>query len=370
MKIGMVCFPTFGGSSAVATELGLALAEKGHEIHFVGYEIPFRLKLDTTNIYFHRVEVIPYPVFRFPPYTLALASHLAEIIVKCELRIVHLHYAIPHAAAAYLARQLIQPYRVKIITTLHGTDIQLAALDPAYRNITNFSLNQSDAVTAVSRYLKEETEEKFNLVKPIEVIYNFINIEKYSRLAGVFNEGVREKIIIHISNFRSLKKVDNVVRIFARIAEKTPAKLWLVGDGPELKNVENLSRELGLRDQVEFMKEKREIVPLLSLADLFLLPSTSESFGLAALEAVTCGVPVIASRIGGLPEVIEDGIGGFLFPPDDLAGMSQKAGQLLNDPVLHEKVTKAGRVMATRKFNLEKIVLEYEALYQKTCGAN
>lgn len=371
MKIGITCYPTYGGSGAVATELGLALAERGHEVHFVSYAQPFRLGGFHERVFFHQVEMEDYPLFEHPPYSLALAVALHDAARKHELDLVHMHYAIPHAASAYLARQMLAHERtLKIVTTLHGTDITLLGLHPSFHAITRFSILESDGLTAVSGYLRDQTVRDFSVpTSRIEVIPNFIDTKIWRpglepcHRASLAPGG--EKIVMHVSNFRSVKRVANVVEVFARIDPSVPARLVMVGDGPDRPRAAQRAEELGVSDRVLFVGKHQSVEELLSCADLFLLPSEAESFGLAALEAMACGAPVVASTAGGLPEVIVDGVTGFLHPVGAVDEMAASATRLLSDESLHESMAKAGLDLAHGTYSADIVVPMYEALYER-----
>ncbi len=368
MRIGMTCYPTYGGSGVVATELGKALAERGHSIHFISYAIPMRLQKFSGNIIFHEVETSNYPLFDFPLYTLALASKMVEVVKYEKIDVLHCHYAIPHATSAYLAKQMLGPSDIKVITTLHGTDITLVGLEPSFLPTIKFSIEQSDGVTAVSRFLKEKTLTHFGIDKEIEVIPNFVDINKYKRIKA---EGVRsewapqnEKILVHTSNFRPVKRVQDVIRIFSEVQKKISSKLILIGDGPDRSLCEMLGRELGIQEHVKFLGKQAEIVDLLSAADLFLMPSQSESFGLSALEAMACGVPVVSTSVGGLPELNIHNQTGFIAEIGDVERMARYATDLLTNPAKHKTFSEAARKRAV-DFNQDKIVTLYERYYQK-----
>ena len=371
MKIGITCYPTYGGSGAVATELGLALASRGHEVHFISYDQPFRLGGFRERVFFHEVEMEDYPLFEHPPYTLALAVALHDAARKHQLDLVHMHYAIPHAASAYLAKQMLAQERaLKIVTTLHGTDITLVGLHPSFHAITRFSILESDGLTAVSDYLRAETVRDFSVPESrIEVIPNFIDTDKWrpdrepchrSKLAPG-----GEKIVMHISNFRSVKRVEDVVETFAGIQKKTPARLVLVGDGPDRPRALDRAAALGVQDKVLFLGKHSSVDELLSCADLFLLPSETESFGLAALEAMACGAPVIATRAGGLPEVIDHGRTGYLFDVGAVEEMADAGARLLTDEAAHAKMAAAARAAAQERFSADTVVPLYESYYEQ-----
>lgn len=369
MKIGISCYPTYGGSGAVAAELGKALAERGHHIHFISYAMPFRLDGFIGNIVYHEVEISTYPVFDFPLYTPALASKIVEVSKFEKLDILHAHYAIPHATSAYLAKQILGADGPQIVTTLHGTDITLVGLEPSYLPVMKFSIEQSDGVTAVSRFLKEKTLTNYNINKDIRVIPNFVDIKKYKRIDASAICGnlapPGEKILIHVSNFRAVKRVDDVIRIFNLVHQKIPSKLVLVGDGPERSNCEKLARELNLFNDVKFLGKQIELIPLLSASDLFLIPSQSESFGLSALEAMACELPVISSSVGGLPELVVHGETGFIAEIGDLERMAKYAIDLLTNQARYKLFAAAGRKRAVENFSSDKIIDEYERYYEQ-----
>lgn len=369
LKIGITCYPTIGGSGIVATELGKMLAEKGHEIHFISSSMPFRLNRMYRNIYYHQVEVNQYSVFQYPPYDIALASKMAEVANREQLDILHVHYAIPHAVCAILAKQMSK-VDLKVITTLHGTDITVLGSDPSLTDAIKFGIEKSDIVTAVSQSLIEQTNELIQPDKQIEKVYNFIDQRIYqkreaSHLKKEFDIKDHEKVIIHVSNFRKVKRVQDIVKTFAKISEAMPAKLLLVGDGPEMPRVCRLVKNLGLTDKVHLLGKQENIDELYSISDLKLLLSEKESFGLVALEAMACGVPCIGTDVGGLPEVIEDGKTGFICPLGDIKEISLKAIELLNDKELHEQFAVASVEAVYSKFSAERIVKEYEQLYFK-----
>ncbi|MCH2464906.1 MAG: N-acetyl-alpha-D-glucosaminyl L-malate synthase BshA [Gemmatimonadetes bacterium] len=371
MKIGITCYPTYGGSGAVATNLGLELAQRGHEVHFISYDQPFRLAHFHERVFFHEVEMEDYPLFKHPPYTLALAVALHDAARKYELDLVHVHYAIPHATSAWVACEMLQGERdLKIVTTLHGTDITLVGLHPSFQAITQFSILRSHGLTAVSEFLKRETIRDFSVPEDrIEVVPNFVDTRIYRpglkpcHRATLAPEG--EKIVMHISNFRPVKRVEDVIEVFARILNKIPSRLVLVGDGPERPRARLKVEELGLQDRVVFLGEYTPVQELLSCADLFLLPSESESFGLAALEAMACGSPVIASRVGGLPEVIIDGETGYLCEPGDIDDMGAAGVRVLGDDKHWKELSDAGRSLAVKNFSSERIVPDYEEYYRR-----
>jgi N-acetyl-alpha-D-glucosaminyl L-malate synthase BshA len=368
MKIGIVCYPTFGGSGVVATELGYELCRAGHEVHFICYNQPARLTHRcSSTIQFHLVDVVSYPLFEFPPYTLALASKIYEVIEHYGLDLVHAHYAVPHSTAAYLAQQMAGQTTVKIITTLHGTDIILIGIDPSYHRVTRFSIEQSNGVTAVSHYLADLTRQEFALTKPVEVIPNFVDPYIFQRRPNPqFRQQFAtadEKIVCHISNFRSLKRVPLIIQMFRDMAREVPAKLLLVGNGPDYQACVDLVRREGLHQKVFFLDFVTDVASVLSIADLFMLPSEMESFGLAAIEALSCEVPVLASHVGGLPEAVIDGECGYLLPPDDLDGMIGAGIKLLSDEELRLQMGREGRRWVMTHFHVSHIVKRYEEYY-------
>lgn len=370
MNIGITCYPTYGGSGVVATELGKALALKGHTIHFISYSLPFRLNHFIENIVFHEVEMSSYPVFEFPLYSEALASKMVEVVKYEKLDLLHVHYAIPHATSAYLAKQMLKDARdLKFITTLHGTDITLAGLEPSFLPLVKFSIEQSDGVTAVSRFLKEKTLTNYNIEKDIKVINNFIDTDLYkpctvSRCKKSIAPG-GEKILVHTSNFRPVKRVGDTIRILEKVKKEIPCKLLLVGDGPDRSECERLSRELGLYDDVKFLGKQEGLVDILTSADIFLMPSQSESFGLSALEAMACGLPVVSSSVGGLPELVAHNECGFIAEIGDIDRMAKYVVQLLTNPKKYELFAENARSRAIEKFEISKIVPEYESYYEE-----
>ncbi len=370
MKIGITCYPTYGGSGVVATELGLELAARGHDIHFISYALPVRVPELSDHIHFHEVEVMNYPLFDHPPYTLALASQMYNVVVNESLDILHVHYAIPHSVSAYLARSMMGERGIPVVTTLHGTDITLVGSDRSYLPITRFAIGQSNAVTAISEYLRQVTLREFAVKRSIDVIPNFVNCdvfhpqEKSSHRQDFAGHG--EKILTHLSNFRPVKRVTDVVEIFARVRKEIPAKLVMIGDGPERTSAEWLVRDKGLMDDVLFLGKQNQVQDILCCADVALLPSDLESFGLAALEAMACAVPCICSKVGGLPEVFEDGVEGFLVPARDVDTMAARALDILTNPELQQKMGGAARKRALTKFCTTKIIPQYEKLYQRT----
>jgi N-acetyl-alpha-D-glucosaminyl L-malate synthase BshA len=373
MNIGIVCYASVGGSGIVATELGKVLALRGHRVHIISSDTPARLGDYQPGLSFHRVETPSYPLFREPQFLLSLANKIVQVSREEHLDIVHAHYAIPHATAAYLARQILGSTNgskvPRVITTLHGTDITLLGSDPSYSETVAFCIEQSDGATAVSESLRADTVRELGVKREIRVIPNFVDCTANRRrdvgplLARLAPKG--QKLIVHVSNFRPVKRVKAVVEIFARVRKAVPARLLLVGDGPDLADASRLARTLGVSDDVEFLGEQDQVVPLLSAADVFLLPSSQESFGLAALEAMACEVPVVASRVGGLPEVIQDGVNGFLHAPEDLAGMAESTIRLLTDEALHRRAAAAARQSAEQRHCDSKIVPIYESYYQE-----
>jgi len=371
MKIGITCYPTYGGSGAVATELGLDLARRGHEVHFITYDSPFRLRGYTERVFFHQVETRMgrYPLFDHFPYTLALASKQHEVVLSEELDLLHVHYAIPHATTAYLAREMLKGERpVKVITTLHGTDITLVGQESSFYAITKFSIEQSDGVTAVSNYLRDETYRAFGCGScDIRMVPNFVNLQEYRPSepgcrGSVAPEG--HKVITHVSNFREVKRVKDVVRVFARVRRAMPATLVMIGDGPERVDAENEARDLAVTDDVRFLGRLDSVASLLQASDLFILPSQTESFGLAALEAMACGSPVVASRAGGLPEVVDDGVYGILEPVGSVEALGRRAVELLRDPERHAAM-RAAAIAKAEQYSADKIVPMYEAYYRE-----
>jgi len=368
MKIGIVCYPTFGGSGVVATELGKALADHGHQVHFVTYNQPARLDLFSENLFYHEVAVSNYPLFDFPPYELALASKLVDVVRFEKLDLLHVHYAIPHASAAFMAKQILMTYGIYIpvVTTLHGTDITLVGKDRTFKPVVTFSINKSDGVTAVSEHLRNDTYDFFEIENDIRVIPNFIDLNRFNlKPKDHFKKAIApngEKIIIHTSNFRKVKRTADVIRIFAKIVEKIPAKLLMVGDGVERSQCEQLARDLNVCDEVRFLGKQDAIEEILSVSDLFLMPSESESFGLAALEAMACKVPVVSSNAGGLPELNVDGETGFLKNVGDVDGMAEKAIYILEDEE-RLKTFKENALARAKKFDLANILPVYENYY-------
>jgi len=373
MKIGITCYPTYGGSGVVATELGIELAQRGHQVHFITYSQPFRLIGPQPNIYYHEVEVSHYPVFDYPPYDLALATRMAEVAEIYELDLLHVHYAIPHSVSALLAKQMLATGRHKrrlpFVTTLHGTDITLVGLDRSYLPITRFSIEQSDGVTAISEYLKERTQHEFEIGNCIQVIYNFVNCDLYvrdeqSRERRREYAGDGERILVHLSNFRPVKRIGDVVEIFDRVQKQVPSRLLLIGDGPDRSQAEYLAFSKGIHDRVIFLGKQDRINEKLAVADVMLLPSELESFGLAALEAMACEVVPVATRVGGLPEVVEDGVSGFLAAVGDVETMAQRAIGILEDEAKLRDMGKRARRSAQARFCASKIIPQYEQFYR------
>jgi L-malate glycosyltransferase len=379
MNIAVVCYASVGGSGIVATELAKSLARRNHQVHLISTEPPFRLGDYEAGLAFHRVHTPSYPLFREPQYMLSLATQIVQLSREFKFDIVHAHYAIPHATAAYLARQILAStpgaHVPKVITTLHGTDITLLGSDPSYSETVAFSIEQSDGVTAVSESLKRDTYQALPLKRDIKVIPNFLECDEHKKRdlpdlrARLCPPDRYDRLIIHLSNFRPVKRVDAVVDVFERVRRSVRAKLIFVGEGPDLNRAMRSVHERGLACDVEALGEQDQVVPLLSVSDLFLLPSAQESFGLAALEAMACGVPVVASRVGGLPEVVEEGVSGFLRLPDDIDGMAEAAVALLTDTALHGKFSKAGLDRVRRHFCSKLVVPRYEAYYQEVIGS-
>ncbi|WP_053366939.1 N-acetyl-alpha-D-glucosaminyl L-malate synthase BshA [Bacillus sp. FJAT-27245] len=369
LKIGITCYPSVGGSGIIATELGKLLAEKGHEIHFITSSMPFRLTRMSHNIHYHQVEVNQYSVFQYPPYDIALASKMAEVANQECLDLLHVHYAIPHAVCAILAKEM-SGRDLKIVTTLHGTDITVLGNDPSLSDAIKFGIEKSDMVTAVSNSLVSQTMELLHPDKQIETVYNFIDVRTYLRireteLRDKLGIGKEEKVVIHVSNFRPVKRVPDVIQAFSRIVSAMPAKLLLVGDGPEIRKVLKLVADLGLKENVLFLGKQDNVEELYSISDLMLLLSEKESFGLAALEAMACGVPCIGTAVGGIPEVITDGENGFICPLGDIEAVASKAVSLLSDEALHRDFSCRASSMVKERFNADKVVGQYERLYYK-----
>jgi N-acetyl-alpha-D-glucosaminyl L-malate synthase BshA len=371
MNIGIVCYPTFGGSGVVATELAKGLAARDHDVHILSYARPARLDTFRTNISYHEVNMNTYPLFEYPPYDLALANQMANLIEYEDIDVLHVHYAIPHATSAYLAKQILgeKAANIPLITTLHGTDITIVGSDPSYKSVVDFSINQSDGVTAVSEYLRDETYQRFDIKKDIKVIPNFIDLDRFKKSdKNHFKKAIcpeDEKVVVHVSNFREVKRVPEVVSIFNRVLQNDiKAKLLLVGDGPDRQRAEQRCRELGICGQVRFLGKQDQVEDILSIADLFLIPSGSETFGLAALEAMSCSVPVVSSNIGGLPEVNVHGETGYLCDLDDIDCMGDHAVKILSDEELHHQMSQNARKQA-EKFEMSTIITEYEQYYEE-----
>jgi N-acetyl-alpha-D-glucosaminyl L-malate synthase BshA len=374
LKIGITCYPTYGGSGVVATELGLELAQRGHDIHFISYAQPIRLTGPHANIHYHEVEVSRYPLFDYPPYDLALATRMAEVAEIYDLDLLHVHYAIPHSVSAMLARQMLaagpKHKKLPFVTTLHGTDITLVGQDRSYLPITRYSIEQSDGVTAISEYLRERTVREFAVQNPIEVIYNFVNCDVYVRDAGTEKRRAEyaskdERILVHLSNFRPVKRLMDVIEIFDRVQKKIPAKLLMIGDGPDRSQAERLAVSKGMHNSVLFLGKQDEVHEKLAVADVMLMPSELESFGLAALEAMACEVVPIATRVGGVPEVIEHGKSGYLAEVGDISAMAGYAIDLLSDENALRTMAKACRAVAQARFCTTKIIPQYEEFYRR-----
>jgi N-acetyl-alpha-D-glucosaminyl L-malate synthase BshA len=370
MKIGIVCYPTYGGSGVVATELGKALALAGHQVHFITYTQPPRLDIFSENIFYHEVSVASYPLFEYLPYESALASKMVDVTMNEKLDLIHVHYAIPHASAAYLAKQILKykGIHVPVITTLHGTDITLVGRDPSFEPVVTFSINESDGVTAVSESLKNDTYDEFEILSHIEVIPNFIDLQRFQKRPHEhFKKSLcpnGEKLLMHTSNFRKVKRIEDIVKVFALVRKKIPAKLVLIGDGPERSGIEALCRELEVQNDARFLGKMDGIEEALSLADLFLLTSEKESFGLAALEAMACEVPVISSNAGGIPEVNIHGVTGYVSEIGDVKDMAANAIKMLSDPILHDQM-KANALARAQEFDIVKILPLYERYYER-----
>ena len=370
MKIGIVCYPTYGGSGVIATELGMGLARHGHEVHFITYRRPARLAAFQENVFYHEVTGEDYPLFEYPPYDTALASKMVEVVKYEKLDILHVHYAIPHAAVAYMAKKilLMEGHYVPVVTTLHGTDITLVGANPAFKPIVEFSISKSDGVTAVSDFLKAKTLQQFNIDKDIRVIYNFVDFERFRKInKDHFKKAIApngERIIAHTSNFRKVKRVEDVILVFQKVFEKIPSKLLLIGDGPERRHAEDMCRQIGLCDEVRFLGKQDAVEELLAISDLFIIPSESESFGLAALEAMACEVPVISTDAGGLPEVNIHGKTGFLSKVGDVEEMAQQAITILSDDQVLQQFRQNALEQAER-FDIKHILPEYEAYYEE-----
>jgi N-acetyl-alpha-D-glucosaminyl L-malate synthase BshA len=374
MKIGITCYPTYGGSGVVATELGLELAARGHEVHFISYAMPIRLSYSNERVFFHEVEVTTYPLFDHPPYTLALATKMTEVAEEVSLDLLHVHYAIPHSVSALLARMMAAPKRLPFITTLHGTDITLVGNDRSYLPITRFSIEQSDGITAISHYLRDRTLKEFEIKRPIEVVPNFVNCDLYTRsndaAARAHFAPDGEPILMHLSNFRPVKRITDVIEIFAIVRAKIPAKLVMMGDGPDRGAAEYLVRKKRLANDVCFLGKQDRVQERLGLADLFLLPSDLESFGLAALEAMACEAPVIATNVGGLPEVVTPGVDGYLVAPRDVEAAGKHALEILTRADRGRSMGHQARINARRKYCANDVIPQYVAYYEKVLNAS
>jgi N-acetyl-alpha-D-glucosaminyl L-malate synthase BshA len=367
MKIGITCYPTYGGSGIVATELGIELANRGHEVHFITYANPIRLDPGAARIEYHEVEVSSYPLFQYPPYCLALASRMAEVAENYDLDLLHVHYAIPHSIAAFLAQQMTaQRRRLPFITTLHGTDITLVGMDPSYFPITKFSIEKSNGITSISENLRQHTYEVFGVANEIRVIHNFVNVDLYRPAA---ERSASEMRLMHISNFRPVKRVMDCVRILDLVLKETPAHLYMVGDGPDRPEAHRLARELGIEKHVTFMGKQDHVERLFPQMHVLLMPSEMESFGLAALEAMACGVVPVATRVGGVPELITDGVDGFLEPMGDIAAQAARVVELIGNAALHRKMAEAARRTAVERFASSKIIPQYEEYYRQVIEA-
>ena len=372
MNVGITCYPTYGGSGIVATELGLELANRGHEVHFITYANPIRLDPGTPRIHYHEVEVSNYPLFQYPPYCLALASRMAEVAESYDLDLLHVHYAIPHSISAMLAQQMLEAtHRLPFITTLHGTDITLVGTDRSYFPITRFSIQKSDGVTSISEYLRAKTVDVFGVTNEIRVIKNFVNCDLYrpdESKAGAARFAAGEKLLIHVSNFRPVKRPLDCIRILAEVLKKAPAHLLMAGDGPERSPAEHLARDLGVERHVTFLGKQDHVERLIPLAHVLLMPSELEAFGLAALEGMACGVVPVATRVGGVPELIADGVDGFLDAAGDVSAQAAHVASLLCDEGLHRKMARAARKTASDRFCTDRIIPVYERYYEEVAG--
>jgi N-acetyl-alpha-D-glucosaminyl L-malate synthase BshA len=366
MNIGITCYPTYGGSGVIATELGLELAKAGHNIHFISYRLPFRLSRFNRNISFHEVDIFDYPLFKYPPYSLSLSAKMAEVAESENLDILHVHYAMPHATSAYLAKKMLGERRIKSVTTLHGTDITLVGTHSSFYKITKFSIEESDGITCVSNYLRDTTRKTFKVNKEMKVIYNFIDTKRYKRTVKKNKKldfvGKDDKVIIHISNFRPLKNIDHIIKVFNLVSREIKSKLLLVGDGPDIYRMRNIVSRLKLEDKVLFLGIQENIIPLLNMSDLYMLPSKSEGFGLSALEALSCEVPVIGTDVGGLKEVVEHGKSGFIFDPEDIDSMTKAAVKILSDNDIRLKMGREAR-KRSELFDVNIIVPQYIDYY-------
>ncbi len=374
MRIGIVCYPTFGGSGVVATELGKALAKAGHQVHFITYSQPPRLDFFNENLFYHEVNIPTYPLFQYPPYETALSSEMVHVAKYTQLDLLHVHYAIPHASSAYLAKQILagMGINIPVITTLHGTDITLVGKDSSYESVVAFSINQSDGITAVSEFLKQDTYRHFNISKDIEVIPNFIDLERFKKQKkdhfklAICPNG--EKLIVHTSNFRKVKRIDDVISIFCKLRQEVPSKLLLIGDGPERARIEKVAREVCMIEDIRFLGKLDAIEEVLSVADLFLMPSESESFGLAALEALACEVPLITTNVGGIPELNVNGVTGFLSELGNTDEMAKNAAYILRED--HLPVFKANALARAKEFDITKVLPRYEQYYEQVLAAS
>ncbi len=369
MRIGIACYPTYGGSGVVATELGLALAEIGHEVHFLAYEPPIRLTSYRSNIFYHQVGVPDYPLFRYPPYALSLATKMAEVVDQYDIELLHVHYAIPHAASAWMAKEMVAPRRLGIVVTLHGTDITIVGQDASYKRVTRFTLDKADGVTTVSNYLRDETHKVIETNKDIEVIPNFIDLKRFDAHpcpdAQALHGGSDELLLVHTSNFRPVKRVGDVVEAMALVAKDISVKLLLIGDGPDRPAIEDRVRELGLAERVSFLGSQESVERILPCADVFVLPSIYESFGLAALEAMASGLPVVATNTGGIPEVVEDGVTGFLVSPRNPKALARAIREMALNPERRKSMGRAARARAERLFDIRRILPTYVAHYER-----
>jgi len=373
VKVGITCYPTYGGSGIVATELGLELANRGHDVHFITYSNPIRLDPGIPRIYYHEVEVSNYPLFQYPPYCLALASRMAEVAESYSLDLLHVHYAIPHSIAALLAQQMLAGRRrLPFVTTLHGTDITLVGSDRSYFSITRFSIEQSNGITSISEFIRERTAEVFGVKDRVRVIPNFVNIETYKPDVAKSGAGqfapAGDKLLIHLSNFRPVKRVFDCIQILARVRKATPAHLLMAGDGPDRGPAEILARELGVEKHVSFLGKQNHVERLIPLAHVLLMPSELEAFGLAALEAMACGVPAIGTNAGGVPELITNGVDGFMEGVGDLDAQAGRVIELLTDDGLHRRMAAAARQTAVSRFSTDRIIPRYERYYDEICG--
>ena len=369
MRVGITCYPTYGGSGIVATELGLELANRGHDVHFITYANPIRLDPGIPRIYYHEVEVSNYPLFQYPPYCLALASRMAEVAERYKLDLLHVHYAIPHSISALLAKQMTTVLRrLPFITTLHGTDITLVGVDPSYFPITKFSIEQSDGVTSISEYLRVRTVEEFGVSNPIRTIHNFVNCDMY--VPDFEKPAAGDKVLIHVSNFRPVKRVLDCVRILAEARKHVPAHLMMVGDGPDRGPAERLARDLKVEQHVSFMGKQDHVERLFPKAHVVLMPSETEGFGLAALEGMACGVPPVATNVGGVPELVTHGVDGYLEAVGDIGAQANRVASLLSDNRLHERMAQAARKTAVDRFCTNKIIPQYEQYYEEVLGGS